>query len=251
MLSLVPKLQSGNYRTWKTKMEMLLIREKLWGIVCQRRTRPEGGTEEKPTKAQTEFDDDAERATATIFLYLDEMAESHISSLRNPVVIWAKLEEIYQSSGFSARFGAWRRLFAVRFDSFANIEAYINEVRSYCQQLKEAGFEVNEEIQVSVVLNGLGSSWETFMMSVIQTYRQKEKVSLESLVSQLMDEERRKSDNEGDPVALLTRGRGSGLQRQPLKCWSCGRVGHREENCWDKHPEKRPGKGQDTAVESF
>jgi len=233
------------------KMEMLLIREKLWSIVCQRRVRPDGGSEDKPTKAQIEFDDDAERATATIFLYLDEMAESHVCNLRDPVAIWAKLEDIYQSSGFSARFGAWCRLFAIRFDNSSNIEAYINEVRSYCQQLKEAGFEVHEEIQVSVVLNGLGSTWETFVMSVTQSYRQKEKVSLDSLVSQLMDEERRKLDNEGDPVALLTRGRGTGPQRQPLKCWSCGRVGHREENCWDKHPEKRPGQGRNTAVESF
>src|SRR5437667_11725577 len=99
--SLVPRLSSGNYETWKTKMEMLLIRERLWGIVCRRRVRPEGSSGDKPTKAQLEFNDDAEQVTATIFLYLDKKAEHHVYNLRDSVAVWAKLKEIYQSSGFS------------------------------------------------------------------------------------------------------------------------------------------------------
>jgi hypothetical protein len=30
-----------NYIVWKSKMEMVLIKERLWGIVCERRTKPE------------------------------------------------------------------------------------------------------------------------------------------------------------------------------------------------------------------
>jgi hypothetical protein len=37
---LVPKLNNSNYATWKTKMEMLLIREGLWSIVSQRKVCP-------------------------------------------------------------------------------------------------------------------------------------------------------------------------------------------------------------------
>jgi hypothetical protein len=71
-----------NYAVWKSKMEMVLIREKLWGIVCERRTKPESGA-----KAQADFDEDAERATATIFLYLSETAERYVRDVRNPVAL--------------------------------------------------------------------------------------------------------------------------------------------------------------------
>jgi hypothetical protein len=37
---LVPKLTGANYATWKTIMEMLLIRAGLWSIVSQRKLRP-------------------------------------------------------------------------------------------------------------------------------------------------------------------------------------------------------------------
>jgi hypothetical protein len=63
-------------------MEMVLVREKLWSVVCERRVKPESGP-----KAQADYDDDAERATATIFLYLSETAERYVRELRDPVVI--------------------------------------------------------------------------------------------------------------------------------------------------------------------
>lgn len=83
-------------------MQNLLIRERLWSIVCERKKRPEGGSTDKPTKEQINWDDDAERATATIFLYLDDMAEKHIRDLTDPIAVWAKLKDVYSCSGFSA-----------------------------------------------------------------------------------------------------------------------------------------------------
>ena len=109
-------------------MEMLLIKEKLWSIVCGRKTRPEGGSEDKATKGQLEWDEEAERATAIIFLCLDEMAEHHVVDLRNPVAVWKKLEEVYSSSGFSARSILWRRLFLAEYSTHPTIEAYVDEI---------------------------------------------------------------------------------------------------------------------------
>jgi hypothetical protein len=97
-----------NYAIWKSKMEMVLIREKLWGIVCERRIKPESGA-----KAQADYDDDAERATATIFLYLSETAERYVRNLRDPVAVWAKLKEVFSTVGFAARYNMWKRLFDV------------------------------------------------------------------------------------------------------------------------------------------
>ena len=59
-VSRVLKLNSNNYEIWKVRMEMYLIHEKLQSIVCERKTRAEGETNGKPTKAQLEFDEEAE-----------------------------------------------------------------------------------------------------------------------------------------------------------------------------------------------
>jgi hypothetical protein len=61
---------ASNYPTWKSKIEMVLVRERLWSIISGRRVKPESGA-----KALTDFEEDCERATATIFLYLSDTAE--------------------------------------------------------------------------------------------------------------------------------------------------------------------------------
>ena len=80
-------------------MEMVLIREKLWSIVCERRIKLDSST-----KAQTKYNDNAERAIATIFLYLLETAERYIRDLRDPIIIWAKLKEVFATVRFIARY---------------------------------------------------------------------------------------------------------------------------------------------------
>jgi hypothetical protein len=89
-------------------MEMVLIREKLWGIVCERRTKPESGA-----KAQADFEEDAESATATIFLYLSETAERYVRDVRDPVALWAKLKEVFFKVGFAVRYNLWKKLFSI------------------------------------------------------------------------------------------------------------------------------------------
>jgi hypothetical protein len=113
---LVPKLNGTSYATWKSKMEMLLIREGHWSIVSQRKLRPTATTgtgtrsaysssrtrrnTTEPTNdkddAALEWDENAERATATIFLYLDEHVEHAVIDIRNPVELWEKLKTIYE-----------------------------------------------------------------------------------------------------------------------------------------------------------
>src|SRR5947208_1561178 len=78
-------------------------------------------------------------------------------------------------------------------------------------------------------------------MSAIQYYhyRRKEQVNLDELISQLLDEEQRKMDIE-EPIALAGQAGSTGSHRL-LKCWHCGRPGHKEEDCWDKYLENRRG----------
>jgi hypothetical protein len=102
----VSKLTLFNYASWKTKIEMQLIREGTWSIVSKRRTRPEGGSKEKSTKEQLKFDEDAGSAIASIFLHLSDTVKEYVTNIRDPVRVldklWDKPTDVLGQKGFTA-----------------------------------------------------------------------------------------------------------------------------------------------------
>ena len=250
---LVPILDSGNYHTWKTKMEMLLIQEGLWGIVSGKRTAPAA------SGSMDRWHDDAEKATATIFLYVGERAERHIRDLRDPVEIWKRLKEVYELRGFSARFYLWQKLFTVRIADHRQgtkaTESYIDSCRSICEQLRGSGATVSNEIEASALLNGLDDAFETFVVTTTQSFRSNGKtdeVNVEDLISQILDEDRRHTAKNGQkPPASGTYGLIAQKKRPRLECEHCHRTGHTKEKCWSLHPELRPNKAASKAAASY
>jgi hypothetical protein len=79
-----------NYGSWKTKMKMVLIWEKLWSIMCKKRAR----LDSNESKLLEVYKEDAKRVMATIFLHLDDNIERYVRDLQDPVLIWKKLREV-------------------------------------------------------------------------------------------------------------------------------------------------------------
>jgi hypothetical protein len=141
------KLTVANYATWKTKIEMLLIQQGLRPIVSQRHLRPTVTTSHSTGSASSrctrrsaagpinndeevrKWDEEAEQATATIFLYLDERAECNVNDIRDTVELRGKLQNIYERKGFSARFHLWQKLFTLPLTDYREHEG--NEIYLY------------------------------------------------------------------------------------------------------------------------
>jgi hypothetical protein len=131
-------------------MEMLLIREGLWSIDCERRLilGPQANAQ------RVKWEEDSDKATATIFLYLGDRAECHAHKLRDPVLIWKRLREVYELRGFSARFYLWQKHFTLHhadyhFEGAKATESYVDSYLSLCEQLRSSGAEVSDEIEAS------------------------------------------------------------------------------------------------------
>ena len=102
----IDQLTVYNYNTWKTKMKMLLIQECLWAVVSEKKMRPKVKGKEKknldkPTDTQLAFDEEAEQATATIFLYLSDSVSRNVQGICDPVQLWKKLHNLYSQTSFS------------------------------------------------------------------------------------------------------------------------------------------------------
>ena len=69
---------------------------------------------------------------------------------------------------------------------------------------------------------------------------------LDELMAELIDEARRISAKDGGSVTLTAGGKDSNKRRGRTSfagtCHHCDKKGHKEANCWAKHPEKAPKK---------
>lgn len=221
--TLCPLLRGAeNYAVWKTKMEMVLIRERLWAIISGRRGRPK--EEDSKTTAWEAYDDDAERAMATIFLYLSDTVEQYVRGIRDPIVLWEKLRELFATVGFTARFTLWQRLFTLS-NTAKDMGEYLSHVRGIVVGLRESGAEVPEELLVTATLTGLGVEFQDFTTVLVHSGKD---LTLDSLTALLVDEaERRLLTTAGGFANIVD----SALQVQGSGCWHCGRQGHIRTKC--------------------
>ena len=74
------------------------------------------------------------------------------------------------------------------------------------------------------MLNGLGATYENFVSSISQHYRRKDAITVDELISQLLDEQCWKDENNEPAIALVVR-------KKFPNCRHCGKPGHKEENC--------------------
>lgn len=226
----IPLLQgTSNYAAWKSKIEMVLIREGLWKIIAGRYAKPEPGD----IDALAKWDEEAEKATATIFLYLSENAENRVKDLRDPILVWKTLEEAFNRVGFAARYNLWQKLFSVT-PGHTGVVAYLNEIRGVGIQLKDSGATIPDELLVTIALQGLRKEYET-VVSVLTCG--KEQPTFESLEGLLNEQSARievKRESSGE----------HSFEAAELECWHCGKKGHKRERCFQLHPElKGPSTG--------
>jgi hypothetical protein len=121
--------------------------------------------------AVQKWDEDAERASADLFLYLDNHVKRSVFNIGNPVELSGKLQTFKERKGFLSRFYLWQKLITLKLtdhrkrDKGNMIELYIDTFRSHVQQLCSSGAPVINEIEASALLNGLNDGYESFIVS--------------------------------------------------------------------------------------
>ena len=59
------------------------------------------------------------------------------------------------------------------------MELYIDAFRSHCQQLRSSGAEISNDIEASVLLNGLVNGFESFLIATTQAVRQNDDAEID------------------------------------------------------------------------
>jgi len=234
---------SSNYRTWKFSVRMVLQAKDLWEVVSGEEAQP-SATDEKAA-----WERKARKALATIALTLSAAEKEHIIECTNPKAAWEILEKLYEGKGRNRKFMLLQELFRMSMSEGEKMDVYLRAVREKMSELAVVGLKLEDDIKLAIILNGLSERYRYLVVS----FEKQERIDFDELTARLLEEEIKVDPTAAGPMAMLSRKAGcyicgdvGHLKRDCLrKCRHCNKGGHKESQCWIKHPELKPeGRGE-------
>ncbi len=153
-------------------------------------------------------------------------------------MLWETLKRLFSLAEFSACHLLLQGLVKMSLKSHGSITEFVEAIKRQGCQLKELESMVLNWIFVSVLLHGLGNTYEVFVSSTIQNVRQKELPAPNEIISQLLDKERWRTRTDTGTALFAKKG------NKTVQCSYCKGSGHIQDTCWRLHPNLRPKKDQ-------
>ena len=211
-----PKLMgSANYKKWSRDMAFALQEAELWSYVTGARRMPREipypsdketeETEEQLEKRdqrdleRLEFEEKQRRVIGKIGKMCTDDVQQEFLSMRDltkgevwkPKDLWDHLKARYTLKHWSAKWATFNRLEEIEYEKCKSIEEYGSLVRDIKSEIMDISLSV-EQIIVLKLLNGLGTSFSTYLTILNEQARREEKFpALDELLKNLEDEESR------------------------------------------------------------
>jgi transposase InsO family protein len=238
----IEKLNENNYELWKVQMKSVLIFNDLWGYV--------DGTEVKPEADAQDWTKKDSKALALINLSISHSQLNHVKKAATSKQAWDGLKAVFESRGPVRKAVLYKQLLRLEKKPDVSMSQYVIEFTSKAEQLAETGIDIPEELLSVMLLGSLPAEFENFSVAIES---RDDIPSFENLKLKLVEEEARQIDRVipsnqdcNSNSALVTKGRRANkktdTQKPNLKCYNCGKMGHKSRICWSK--PKNDGKNK-------
>lgn len=234
---------ASNYASWSTNVKYVLMDKGLWSVVSGILTAPVtpldfiDNTDSKPSPEYIAWSRENDRACATIALTCLDGPKAFIKDL-NARQMWIKLKELYEVRGFDARYLTLTSLLNHHYDSCKSMEDYVHQLKASAQRLKELDPMLPDWVVLTVLLNNLGSTVNSFVTAKLQSVRVASS-TFDALAAELM--EKASMENNKHSMGMVPWGYSSSkFKRSSSKrCTHCKKTGHEEPNCFLKYTHKK------------
>lgn len=231
MDKMIERLTDENYEVWATQVKSMLVIKGLWSNVANN------------LKA-TEEDTKNDQALAYITLSVTPGQLRHIKGETTPNGACVKLQSIHQKRGVCHEWSLYKRLTDAKCDDKGDLHGHIETFFKTVDELSEIGVNINEKVLVYMLLKGLPSSMEYFVVAI--TTRD-ELPSLTDMKHKILEEVSRQTTatttpNNESEAAFLARNKTKQWKSSGIKCYNCGETGHISRNC----PKNNKGRKSNT-----
>lgn len=248
--SSIQKLNTDNYGIWSKKMEVLLIREKVWEVVSK----------EKPIFNNTEKDkeqawqDKDDLARSSIGLLIEDSQFLHIQDCKTAKDYWDKLKDYHQKSTYAGIIYLYRKLFNLRLQEGDNVEDHIIQVLTLFNKLNALGEELKDKFKATLLFTSLPESYNSLITSLGD--QKNENFTLDAVKSRVIDEySRRKENTSGNSEAVLKTVQSKEKNYHKTKditCFFCKKPGHQKKECfgykkWKNNQKNKENKEKEQA----
>lgn len=238
----ITKLNNVNYDIWKSKVELLLVKEDLWHTV----------NEDKPANPDAKWIKADGQARAIIGLLLEDDQFIHFKSTTTAKEAWEALKKYHQKASLSNQVHLLKRIINLKLTEDGDMEKYIHEMLSLVDRLAAIGEVLKEKLTISIMLSNLPDSFGT-LITALET-RNEDELTLELVKGKLLDEATRRQNSKGEPqeqskvLKVVYKNKlgsnPSKEQSNTYTCYFCKKQGHLKKNCikYQKWKEKNPTK---------
>jgi gag-polypeptide of LTR copia-type len=148
--------------------------------------------------------------------------------------IWAELEHVHQSTGFTTRMGLKCMLWKMKMKDGQRMASWIADVRGVAFQLSQLGVSTPNEDLILALTNGLPPAYDNFILRLDST--PSDIFSLNYVIGHLRTEETRLHGDvtchpNDQALAITSQDRPKRTGLAHITCFGCGQKGHYQANC--------------------
>jgi hypothetical protein len=241
----------SNFRAWKTRIDLILAKNKVLDIVKGKIMKPEfeEGKEKEPQNVATmeKFKDGDINAMSIIVDSVKDHLIPYISHLDSSKKMCDSLTNLFSVRNIGQVMSLKNELCNMKMNGEHNITSYFVRISQLRDQLQAIEEIISEKELVNIVLNGLPKTWDAFVASM---NTRKEYPIFEELWTCCAQEESRisakeKTQQKYDDQAFTARfnnfrnKRKFGSRRKPnqekdiseVQCFKCRKYGHYKNHC--------------------
>lgn len=201
-----------NYSEWKVGARAYLTSKCYFNECIVKLPAADATTPPTATQRTTN-----QKALAELTLLLDPSLYSYIEHALEAKEAWDALTEVFEDKGAIRKVFLLKQWISLKCDDCTSMHEYVNKNVSIRSKVKNAGFDISDEIAGCILLCGLGEDYNPLIMSM----EAKETITLDSVKNMLL-QSIEVNNNSSENAMSVKKFNKRDKKKNVVKCYECG-----------------------------